>query len=64
LQNNVTRLAAAALFGYIRDSAVGEEMPRAMRAGEDSQHVTSRLTIPNRSAFILDSSIRSAIFAF
>ena len=45
-------------------SFIAMEKARAMRAGEDSQRVTSRLTIPERSAFILESSQCGAMFAF
>jgi hypothetical protein len=45
-------------------SFIGMEKPRAMRTDEDSQRVTSRLTIPDRSDFILESSKCSAIVAF
>ncbi len=55
-------LISANSLSWLQPIAI--EKPRAMRAGEDSQRVTSRLTIPERSAFILDSSKCSAMFAF
>jgi hypothetical protein len=67
MQNNVTRLRCipnVSLEAGHLPSFNGMEMSPVMRAGEDSQQVTSRLTIPNRSAFILKSSKCSAVFAF